>query len=326
MFGLMPVVASAPKLAVAEPGFDFGRALKGAVIEHTFVLRNEGDSPLVIEELRMTPPLTMIVPPHEIRAGGEGALRFRLDTSNTVGVFEGQILLSLNDPEQPRFRLTFIGTVFQSVEVVPRPAFFVVAQRGETGAQSLEVISHEPEPLRIENVSHPVDRFTTRLEAIQPGRRYRLTLLLKGHGAGGRRTDTIVVTTSSKITPAIRIAANTFVRDRVYTFPDSIDVGTFPLAALGTNPDLLRKLAQTLMVYRKGTDNFDVKLTSDLDVLEIRTERGPAGDRWQATITLKRELLKPGSIRGSILIETNDPDFRTLTVPVTGMILPVPHR
>jgi hypothetical protein len=45
------------------------------------------------------------------------------------------------------------------------------------------------------------------------------------------------------------------------------------------------------------------------------------GDRWQVTLTLKRESLKPGPIKGSILIETNDPEFSRLRVPVSGHVI-----
>ena len=79
-----------------------------------------------------------------------------------------------------------------------------------------------------------------------------------------------------------------------------------------------------MMVYRKGTSAFEVGLTSDLDELDIRAQRGPLGDRWQATITVKRALLKPGPLKGTIRIETNDPEFPVLIVPVAGLVLPPP--
>ena len=84
-----------------------------------------------------------------------------------------------------------------------------------------------------------------------------------------------------------------------------------PLHLLESDPALIETLAQTLMVYRKPKNlGFEVKVTSDVDFLDIRTERGPSGDRWQATIALKRGLLLPGPIKGTIYVETNDAEFR----------------
>jgi hypothetical protein len=311
--------ARAPQ--VVDRDFDFGRVLTGTLVEHQFVVTNERAVPLVIDEVRLTPPLTLIKAPASIAAGTQGVVRVRLDTSRVSGLFEGRIALSIAGSDEPNVTLTLTGTVYQTIEAIPRPAFFVVTERGQPQEQSIELVSHESAPLEIRSVDYPHDRFTTRLETLEAGKRYRLTLKLDGTGAGGRRTDPIVLATSSRTTPVIRIAANTFVRERVYTFPDAVDLGTFPLSAADADPRLLEKLAQTLMVYRKGAGGFDVTVTTDVDGLEIRAQRGPLGDRWQVTITHKRELLKPGPINGSIFIETNDPEFSKLRVPVSGLVI-----
>ena len=313
--------ARASQITVVDADFDFGRVLKGTLVEHQFVLKNGRAVPLVIGAVTLTPPLTLVAAPASIAAGTQAIVRVRLDTSRVTGLFEGRIALSIADADEANVDLTFTGTVYQTVEAVPRPAFFVVTERGQTQQQSIELISHESDPLVIKGVSYPTDRFATRLETIEPGKRYRLTITLDGTGGGGRRTDPIIVTTSSRSTPVVRIAANTFVRERVYTFPESVDLGSFPLGAVEANPALLEKLAQTLMVYRKGTRGFDVKVSTDLDGLDIRAERGPLGDRWQLTISLKRGSLKPGPLKGTIVLETNDPEFPRLSIPVSGLAI-----
>jgi hypothetical protein len=322
--GAPDAIAGPPPINVLDPDFDFGRVLTGTLVEHQFVLTNDGASPAIVDEIRLTPPLTLVAAPASVAAGAQAIVRVRLDSSRIRGLFEGHIVLSIAGSDNAAIGLTFAGTVYQTVETFPQSAFFVITERGQTQEQSIELVNHEPEPLAITSVDHPRDRFTTRLEAIEAGKRYRLTLRLDGKGATGRSTDPIVVTTSSRSTPVVRISANTFVRERVYTFPDSVDLGGFPLAAVDADPTLLDTLAQTLMVYRKGTSAFEVRLTSDLDELDIRSERGPLGDRWQATITVKRALLKPGPLKGTIRIETNDPEFPVLNIPVAGLVLPPP--
>ena len=101
-----------------------------------------------------------------------------------------------------------------------------------------------------------------------------------------------------------------------------ITVAASPALAVKANPSFTQKLAQTLMVYRKGNDRFEVGVRSDLEVLDLHAERGPLGDRWQVTVALKPGLLKTGPVNGSIVIETNDPEFPRLRVPVTGEIAP----
>ena len=298
--------------------FDFGRILQGTPVEHQFVVKNERTVPFVVDAVRLTPPLVLVKAPTTLAPGAEGVVRVRLDTSRLVGLFEGRIVISSDAGGDP-IGLALSGTVHQTVEVTPQPALFVVTDRGEVKEQSIELVNHEPAPLEIKSVSHPRDRFATRIEPIEPGWRYRLTLTLDGAGAGGRKADQIIVTTSSQSTPVVTILANTFVRERVYTFPEAVDFGTVPLGAVEANPAVLARFAQTLMIYRRESP-FEVTMTSDLDLVDVRAARGPRGDRWQAAVTLKRDKLRPGPFSGTIVITTNDPEFPKLTVPVTGLL------
>ena len=141
------------------------------------------------------------------------------------------------------------------------------------------------------------------------------------YGPAGRQRTTILVRTSSPTTPVLRITAYTSLRERVYTFPEAVDVGVLRLADIQAHPDLLRRTAQTLMVYQVGGSNFQVSARTDLPMLDLASERGLAGDRYQITATLRGDQLRAGPIRGSIVIETNDLDFAEVRVPVSGAIV-----
>src|SRR5262249_8494296 len=144
------------------------------------------------------------------------------------------------------------------IEVSPAPAFFLGARRGEMRQASIDIINHESEPLRIEELSHQRDRFSTALETVEEGRHYRLTLLLNPQGPAGRHSESIILKTSSPSQPMIMVVANTYLRERVYAFPDSIDFGTLRLSDIRRDPQLLQRTAQQLMVYQFGGDDFSV--------------------------------------------------------------------
>jgi hypothetical protein len=76
------------------------------------------------------------------------------------------------------------------------------------------------------------------------------------------------------------------------------------------------------MVYQFGGSDFSISVRSDLPELDLSSERGPQGDRFQNTVRLKRDALRPGEIRGSIVIDTNDAQFPSVVVPVVGSVLP----
>jgi hypothetical protein len=314
--------ADSPRVAVSQTRFQFGRILAGATLDHEFVLKNVGISPVKIGRVDLTAPLVVTRMPVWVAPGTESKITVRLDTAGLRGRFLGEVHIILDDADEPEATLAVVGEIVPRVEVSPAPAFFLAARRGEVRQASLDIINHETEPLAIESIAHAQDRFTTTLETVEEGQRYRLTLRLKPDGPGGRHSEPIVIHTSSRSEPAIRVMANTILRERVYTFPDDVDFGTLSMSSIERAPGLLGTAAQTLMVYQFGGTEFSVRVRTDLPQLELTSERGPQGDRYQQTITLRRQELRVGPIRGSIIIETNDPQFPELVVPVSGMIKP----
>ena len=314
--------ADAPRVVVSETRFQFGRILAGATLDHEFVLKNVGTAPLKIGRVDLTPPLVVTRMPVWVAPETETRITVRLDTAGLRGRYHGEVHIIVGDSDEAAATLAVAGEIVPRVEVSPAPAFFLAARRGEVRQASVEIINHEREPLAIESITHAQDRFTTTLETVEEGQRYRLTLRLKPNGPGGRHSEPIVIHTSSRNEPAITVVANTILREHVYTFPDEVDFGALSMSSFERDPELLRAAAQTLMVYQVGGTGFSVRVRSDLPQLEITSERAPQGDRYQQTITVRRQGLQVGPIRGSIVIETNDPQFRELVVPVSGMIVP----
>ncbi len=313
--------AEAPKAVFPETRFAFGTARQGTTVQHEFVLKNEGEAALRILGVRTSASLLLGRSPAQVEPGAQVTLRAQLDTSKLSGPYKGQIQITLNDPALPEAILVIEGRVNPPIELSPHPLFFVAGQRGEPRQASIEIVNHEPEPLRIESVEHPGERFTTKMETIEEGQRYRLSLILNPDGPGGKKVEDILVRTSSRTMPSIAIPASTYLRERVYTFPDEVDLGALPLAAIKAHPELLQRTAQTLMIFQQGGSDFRVNLRTDLPALDMKWERGPWGDRYQSTITLVADKLQVGPIKGTIVIETNDPRFPLLTVPVTASIL-----
>lgn len=303
-----------------ETRFDFGSSVQGTLIEHDFVLTNMGKTPLHIGKVTLTPPLLATRIPGEIAPGASAAIHTQLDTSRLQGSFSGELVVLARDDSQLAV-LAFEGVVVTPIEIAPIPAFFVVGQRGHGAERALDLINHEAQPLRIEEVAHSTDVFTTRLETVEPGQRYRLILSLRPDGPAGKRRDVITLKTSSVATPALRIPAHTYLRERVYVFPDAVDLGALQLSEIRKRPELLEATAQTLMIYQTGGSDFLISVESDLPGLVLNYERGPQKDRYEIRVRLDAAPISPGPFRGSIRIRTNDPQFREIVVPAAGSVL-----
>jgi hypothetical protein len=316
--------ALARSAAGAEPAatFDFGAVLAGTIVEHEFSLSNHESNPLRIAKAQMTPPLVATRIPVEIAPGAEAKIAIRLDTSRLAGAFAGGIVVLPAEPNRDELDLVVKGSVIPPVEVAPLPALFVSARRGEVKQASVEIVNHQSEPLGITSIEHSKGRFTTELATLMPGSRYRLTLTLTADGPAGRSSETIRIRTTSHQSPILEVVANTHVHERVYTFPDELDLGALRASDIRRKPGLLEMLAQTLMVYQEDGSRFHVRVSTDIPALALKAERGAKGDRYQVTATLLPDRLSAGALRGSVFIETNDREFPRLIVPVSAEILP----
>ena len=319
---LNALAANAPRAQLPETEFDFGRVRAGVPLEHAFRIRNDGSAPLRIERVALTPPLRMAGMRAQIAPGAEAQVRVHLDPAALAGRYDGRVILFTNDGDAPEITLRIGGEVVPAIELSPLPAVFLAGPRGKGAVATIDIVNREEQPLELGTARHAADRLTSRVEVIEVGQHYRLTVSLMPDGPAGRHVENITLATSSKSMPVLRIPAHTLLRERVYTFPDEVDLGALPAAAVRERPDLLHRAAQVLMVYQAGGSDFRISASSEIAVLSIRVEPGTSGDRHQLTGALDQKYPRaPGVIQGSILIRTNDPAFTELRVPVSGALL-----
>lgn len=268
----------------------------------------------------MTPPLvakgiTRVVPP-------DGNVQFTLvlGKERNPGIYKGLVRINFEDGVLDPVVFAIEGFIIPPIEFKPKPAFFIATHSEKQKTASIEVINHREQPLMLTAANSDSDRFTTKLETIEPGQHYRLSLILDGTAKPGRKTEYIFLQADPPMERPLQVQANTIIRERVYTFPEVVDLGGLPFP-VATDVNVVQSLSQTLMVYRPGTTDFEIEASVDLDYITVESERGPDGDRFQLTLTLIPEKVIPGKIEGLVLIKTNDDRFKTLEVPVSGHIL-----
>lgn len=326
--GLVPQAAIGQEQPATKPWeddpfaerFDFGAAGAEQPIEHTFLFKNEGAETLEIAGVQMSPPLVVTKMTARVEPGGTGSLTVKLGTPRENGEFKSPVVVKFKNSAAASKVFWVTGRIVEPIEFEPFGAFFVAVQRGETKQASIEIINHAKEPLEILRVENPSSRYTTELETLEAGRRYRLTLTLKGEGPGGKQEGTITLVTSSEAQPFLKIQANTLVKERVYTFPDALDFGTIQPYALKSRPNMVPFLHQTLMVYQVGGKDFQATVSTDVPFLQLSAVASTKGDRYQIEVRVIPEKLERGKYNGRIVIVTNDPEFRRIEVPVRAVV------
>ncbi len=111
-------VAAMPKTKLVFEGdtFDFGKIKEGTIVEHTYVVKNVGDEPLLISNCRASCGCTIPTWPKDPIAAGESAkIEVKFNSSHKEGDVSKAITVTANtDPEQ-NF-LTIKGNVEKAPE------------------------------------------------------------------------------------------------------------------------------------------------------------------------------------------------------------------
>ena len=316
----LPAARGALPPECASCRFNFGNVVKGAVIEHPFVLRNDGNQPLRITGVQLSPPMQLARMPAVIPPKGNATLKLSLDTSNLEGAYAGDLVVMVVDSDAPARKFSMVGRIRPAIEVLPRPAFFLSTLKGVAKSGTLEIINHQTAPLELKLRPRPPSRHLIKIETVSPGKRLRLTLTVPAGTPAGRVSERLEFQTSSAVQPILYVGANSIVRERVHTFPETVDFGTLAMRELKSSKTAAAGTTQTLMIYQTGGSKFYVKARSNLPGIEVATETGAKGDRAQVTLSLLASRLKPGPIRGTLTLRTNDARFPELSVPITGEI------
>lgn len=315
-------INAAPQAVFDTLQQSFGRVDQGSVVSQTFRLRNAGDSPLRIEQAKFSMPGMRIRARQEIAPGETAEVKIEWDTRGYNLEVEGQTLLVLNDPQQPRVILTSSGEVRAPLEILPRPALYLSQYRDEPATGSLEIRNNRDEPLKIERIEPLGSHFQASLETLEDGKRYRLVVKGADKAELGRHREAVVLHTSDPAHPRLHIEVNTLVKADVSISQDSVDFGRLSLAELQRHPDRLELLRQTLIVRNRAGDMRITGLQSGLAGLQLSPLPEAAAQAFKIDVGLDPARLKPGPLDGQIELRTDNPAMARLSIPVSGEIVP----
>jgi hypothetical protein len=111
-----------PKIVIEPMEYDFGETTQGAVVKHTFVVKNMGDAPL---EITARPSCGCVTPYFDkvIEPGKEGKIEAELRTAGFRGAQIKTIQVTSNDPDNPNLTLRLTTTIRVAIDVTPASRF-----------------------------------------------------------------------------------------------------------------------------------------------------------------------------------------------------------
>jgi hypothetical protein len=204
--------AAAPRVAAAVTSHDFGRVFEDKALGHTFVIKNEGDAPLKVEDVDPDCACTVASYDRTIPPGGQGEITLTIKPYSVLRDFLKKTTVRFNDPARPELILTMKGYVQPIIEIQPS---HIVRLRGAVDDDlrgQVRFISHQSGPWEIRKVENGIPgMIEVNLKTEEPGKVYVLEVknIRREAGHYGGKIELI---TSSKERPRliVRVFANLY--------------------------------------------------------------------------------------------------------------------
>ena len=309
----LPAMAAAPRAVVEKPVVDVGPVKKGELIRQEFVIRNTGDAPLEITEVKPSCGCTVAEYDKVIPPGGKGRVKMVVETDAFGGGIAKSVSVFTNDPGNPRLNLVVKALIREPVVARPGYARFMTVQGQRADASVQTVSATDGTPIEVLSVKSPypfVKAAHSRNEGDEGG--WRVELSLDQDAPVGSMADYVLVTTNHPEQAEVKIAVSGLVRPIITVAPKVADFGRSEV----TEPQ-----SKSLEVKNLGT--ADVELTeaiSDLVGLEAVIEPIEEGRIYRIKLTLTDALPK-GDFEGRLTIKTSSARQPVVEVPLRGTIL-----
>jgi Protein of unknown function (DUF1573)/Flagellar-associated PapD-like len=302
----------APKAVVSNPLYDFGSALEGTMVKHTFTITNTGRGYLDITGVKTSCGCTSGRPSKTHVAPGETSdIAVAFDTHFQKGHQVRTITAYTNDPDNPQVAMTMQGIVKKQVEAVPGEVSFGSVKKGTE--ETRELVVNDLNGASGTFSVGPVSNSNSSIKVVQqkrpdgkPGALLKVSLLKTM--PVGPFDDTIKITTNR-----VPLQVDVFgtVTGDLNVDPAQVSFGIVP-----RGQDIVR----IFKLSNQGPKPVKVlEVASSSPAVGAVAEPVTPGREYKVTVTL-RHGTPDGQLRGNLTIRTDDPDQATLNVPFYAIV------
>lgn len=263
--------------------------------------------------------------------GQEGKIELAVEhTEGYAGEVAKSASVSTNDPKNPNFNL-ILRARFKSDSVIVPPTpgplnpnavltvepgdrWITSALTGSSSSNTLYVYNPQAAPVRVKKFIPGGTEFTATLSTIEEGKRYQVNVASNPALKPGHYLQTVTVVTDSTAQPEVKIALDLTVYPKVFASPASIIMPPLSVAS-----DITTINWPSIYVRKLREHGFQIKrYTSTLPFIKLELITETEGQVYRIRITLDPTKVRPGDFKGTIHIETNDPDIPSVDVPIQG--------
>jgi len=312
-----------PRATIAEPIKELGTFYQDQLIECDFILKNEGNVTLQINDVKPACGCTIAEYDKTIEPGKTGKVHAKVNISTFSGQISKGVTVLTNDVSNPQIELTVKAIVKPIIAVKPGYARFNVLQGEMDSAKTVQVLApSDGTAFNVLSATLPVDgakvsfREATDAERIPdiPGKQWAVEIKLTDDARLGPLADYVIITTDHPKQKEIKIGISGMVRPACRVEPQMMNFGTVKMG----DDRLMRR------VQIRGnslTRTFTVT-KAETTVKGIAVDLKPTGykNEYEIMLTIDPNVVR-GSFSGKLTAHTDNKMKPLIEVELKGEVL-----
>ena len=297
-----------PKVEFASPNHDFGEQWVGGQMKHTFEVKNIGDKPLKILNVKPSCGCTLAGKfDRVIEPGGIGKIPVSVNSAKLFGKFKKTIRVTTNDPKNQNATLSIAGVIKHYVTVKPNRVNFRQLKPAEEKDFTLKLTNNGEQPLEL-TLSKPQigASFTAEIVEKVPGQEFELIVHAKPPYKEGRLSGSVNLKTNNPKQADLKIIVSGTALAR-------LDIKPKQLVISRPKPN---EFTHKITVTNFGNSPIHLlEATVDDDKLSLETQEIEPGKKYQVAVTMPAGY-KPDIAGKMLTLKFDDSEYSKVEVPI----------
>jgi hypothetical protein len=215
-----------PRIRIETPEYNFGRVFPETKLKHTFIIKNAGNSPLIINRIRRSCSACSEVKLREkvILPQKKTELEITLITPKHRTQMKDFVAIHSNDPFEPIKMVYLIAEVIPIVEIIPSVINFGIVESTELPVTQKLIISQNSDDVtdvpKIKIIENG-EKFLTNFKKLQD-KKWELSIILPQNFPLGPISGRIIVEFNNQKSSPIEIPILGKVVGDIYAKPDEL--------------------------------------------------------------------------------------------------------
>lgn len=305
---------SGPMIQVDKPKYDFGRAMAGDKVLHTYYFTNTGNATLHITNVQPSCHCTTVGNWTKVIEPGQGGeITAQLDTKGFGGGAPVQRTITVisDAKNEPRAVLQIKGTVWKPIDVIPATAMINIApEANEPVTTTVRIVNQTESAVTFSNAVVASPLVTAVLSEVKAGKEYELAVTAKPPFTTGTSWANVVVKTSSTNIPTITVPVMVRAQPAIQMYPSQIVLNLLP-ERWTTNRVTIHSTTTNVLTLSNAK-------ASDSRIQVELVAAGPKGMFSVLVVFPPGFKLDPGQ-KAEVTVESNNPRFPVLKIPIVDM-------